>query len=285
MDHGDVVATYLVDEHDAGTSRSEHPGWEINLGPAQRKSSVVVGVSGRQFGFSAGEILIYNGREPYDEYYRGKDSKCEAFVIGERALRSVFGDASLVADVAFAPRIEDTKLIRNARETYLALRRGDLDLECTSGLISAFVLDLLEKTKHGGARFLDAQSIAHSRALTKDLVETIHSNLLDKEMNLDYIAAELGVTKFHAIRVMKKEMGCTPHGYIRHLRLVHAIERLRTTRQTVTEIALAVGFDNVNSLNHALRRVYDATPTTIRGGSHGPWPARRRREVGSPTCG
>lgn len=82
--------------------------------------------------------------------------------------------------------------------------------------------------------------------------------------NLSELAGEVGVTKRHFCRAFKHSTGKTPFAYIAHIRLTRAIDLLRTTECSATEIAHACGFHSSSHFTHAFKQAHGAGPSEFR---------------------
>ncbi len=81
---------------------------------------------------------------------------------------------------------------------------------------------------------------------------------------LGQLAAQAGLTVFHACRVFKRATGCTIHGYQQEIRLRHALACLLETRRPIADIALELGFANQGHLTNRFRRRFRTTPARVR---------------------
>ena len=72
------------------------------------------------------------------------------------------------------------------------------------------------------------------------------------------------LSPFHFLRLFKIAFGRTPHQYLTDLRLAVARKRLLETEQSVGEIGLSLGFENVNSFGRLFRRHQGITPQNFR---------------------
>jgi AraC-like DNA-binding protein len=93
---------------------------------------------------------------------------------------------------------------------------------------------------------------------------------LDRPLRVAELAARAGmsVRTFH--RVFRAATGRTPWAYIVAARLARAAERLaHGPAETVTETALACGFDDGNYFSRSFRRFAGATPTAYRAEHRG----------------
>jgi AraC-like DNA-binding protein len=101
------------------------------------------------------------------------------------------------------------------------------------------------------------------------------------ELRLSELAASAGLSPFHFLRLFKRETGLTPHRFLVQTRIRHAVELLRETSRTVTEIAFEVGFGDLSNFINAFRREVGIPPRSYRtlgrsgGGSSAEiWPIR-----------
>lgn len=78
--------------------------------------------------------------------------------------------------------------------------------------------------------------------------------------SLPHLAGMAGLSRFHFLRRFRAVTGVSPHQYIIALRLRAAAERLRSTTEPVTSIALDVGFNDLSHFNLLFRRSFGAPP-------------------------
>jgi AraC-like DNA-binding protein len=85
----------------------------------------------------------------------------------------------------------------------------------------------------------------------KDLIRDRH----DESLSLDMLAEAAGISKFHLVRVFKRETGMPPHAFLNLVR-VHRARALLAAGQSSAAVAVAVGFVDQSHLNrHFLRHV------------------------------
>jgi AraC-like DNA-binding protein len=78
--------------------------------------------------------------------------------------------------------------------------------------------------------------------------------------SLRALAAMAGLSRFHFLRLFRATTGMCPHQYIIALRLRSAAERLRSSTEPVTAIALDVGFNDLSHFNLLFRRRFGEAP-------------------------
>ena len=91
------------------------------------------------------------------------------------------------------------------------------------------------------------------------LAREMLSDDLEQKLSLEQLARAVGLSRYHFLRVFKKETGLTPHIYRTAQRLEAAKKLLRRGMPPV-ETALATGFVDQSHFCNAFRRYYGATP-------------------------
>jgi len=75
------------------------------------------------------------------------------------------------------------------------------------------------------------------------------------------------MSRSNLMRVFRKATGQTPIEYLLRLRIQKAMELLRNSSLSITEIALEVGFNDSNYFTRQFRRVLGETPRSFRRAS------------------
>lgn len=102
------------------------------------------------------------------------------------------------------------------------------------------------------------------------LKDTLHyiSEQIANELSIEHLAKRLFISKYHFIRIFKKETGYTPHEYIVMTRVNIAAMELKSTADSLKEISLRCGFSNESSFCTTFKRVTGETPQRYRHGVH-----------------
>jgi AraC-like DNA-binding protein len=103
---------------------------------------------------------------------------------------------------------------------------------------------------------------AFGRELLGDLEDYIVAHL-DEPIEVAALARIAGRSPFHFIRVFARSVGMTPHRYVVHLRLQHAIELVRNGQSSLAEIAVRTGFADQSHLSRWVRRGYGVSLTQL----------------------
>jgi AraC family transcriptional regulator len=85
-----------------------------------------------------------------------------------------------------------------------------------------------------------------------------------EDVELETLAEIADLSKFHFLRIFRLIHGLTPREYLRRKRVDVALRLLESTRLTIGEVALSVGFGNASKLVSHLRGRTKLSPRQIR---------------------
>jgi len=102
------------------------------------------------------------------------------------------------------------------------------------------------------------------KELMLNITRIIHQQMDNESLGLDFIAAELALSKMQLYRKMKELISQTPTEYIRSIRLKQAEKLLKTTNKTVQEIMYVCGFNNKAYFYREFSKKYHLTPKEYR---------------------
>jgi AraC-like DNA-binding protein len=115
--------------------------------------------------------------------------------------------------------------------------------------------------RHAGFAALHRTSSEDARL--RRVCEFMRENL-GAPVSLAALARVASLSRFHVLRLFRQAYGETPLKYLTRLRMEEAQRRLTSTMDSVTEIALACGYDNSGHFASAFRRVFGMSPTSFR---------------------
>ncbi len=123
----------------------------------------------------------------------------------------------------------------------------------------------LLRSLHGNytSRAHAASQPSPSQAQLARAVDLIHSCYPDN-LSLNDLAEAAAMSRYHFLRSFKTQIGMTPYAYLLRVRLHHAAAHLRSSSQSITDIATACGFASTSRLSEAFRRQYHCTPSAYR---------------------
>lgn len=116
----------------------------------------------------------------------------------------------------------------------------------------------------GAARSTPPQAVAeHDRRRMTELALLIEEQVAEP-LSLGTLAAMIGASPFHLLRTFTRVIGTTPHQYLLRARLRRAARLLCATEQSVTTIALDVGFNDLSNFSRTFHRAAGLPPAQFR---------------------
>ncbi|NNF36651.1 MAG: helix-turn-helix domain-containing protein [Saprospiraceae bacterium] len=97
----------------------------------------------------------------------------------------------------------------------------------------------------------------------KNTVITIEEHLGDELFGVTELADKLGMSRSNLLKKIKKTTDLSASQFIRQVRLEHAMEKLRTTEKTVSEVAYEVGFASSSYFIKCFRELYGYPPGQV----------------------
>jgi AraC-like DNA-binding protein len=89
-----------------------------------------------------------------------------------------------------------------------------------------------------------------------------------EEIEVEWLAREVGLSRPHFFKLFKKQMGITPNLYLNTLRAEQAISDLMTTEKSVTEISYDLGFSSQASFTRFFSSNVGIPPSDYRRVAH-----------------
>ncbi|MFP4379876.1 MAG: helix-turn-helix domain-containing protein [Candidatus Sumerlaeia bacterium] len=94
----------------------------------------------------------------------------------------------------------------------------------------------------------------------------LEQNWMDSALNLERLACEAGISKYHFARQFREALGVPPGEYLRNLRLEQAYNMLAFTDKPVKQVAHECGFGSDIHFCAAFKKRYGVSPGSIRRG-------------------
>lgn len=123
--------------------------------------------------------------------------------------------------------------------------------------ILVYVLRALPNEKLGGVLK------AHQHPRLSELITQI-ANKPDDDFSIPAMCKKLHLSRSTLIRLFQKTLGVAPHTFVKTMRLEYAARLLRTSQQSVLQIAIETGFGSQTHFNRAFKAHYGVSPSTYR---------------------
>lgn len=113
-------------------------------------------------------------------------------------------------------------------------------------------------------------NIQHSTSPSPDrrfldtFLKAMEKHMSNTNLKIEDLGDEVGLSRVQLYRKVKALTGMTPVEILRETRLKHAMQLLKTTDKTVSEIANEVGFATPGYFSSCFKKQYDKYPTDVR---------------------
>lgn len=96
--------------------------------------------------------------------------------------------------------------------------------------------------------------------LLEKVHQLIEEHIANPSLSVEMIASEIGISRVHLHRKLKELTHLTTKDLIKSIRLKQAAALLSSKKLTVSEVAYAVGYNDVNSFSLAFKTLYGLVP-------------------------
>lgn len=101
---------------------------------------------------------------------------------------------------------------------------------------------------------------SNDEILMSKVMKTINDHLADPTLNVEMLAANVGMSRVHMHRKLKELTNQSARDFIRSIRLKQAANLLREKNLSVSEVAYATGFSNLSHFSNTFRDFYGISP-------------------------
>ncbi|MBP7769743.1 MAG: helix-turn-helix transcriptional regulator [Aliarcobacter sp.] len=107
----------------------------------------------------------------------------------------------------------------------------------------------------------EIDDIFDNKLVLKKSLELIN-DCIDENISLDRLALNCNLSKYHFLRVFKKEIGLTPHSFIINERLNRANNLIKNGKK-ISEASLLVGFSDQSHFTRNFKKYFGYTPSLL----------------------
>ena len=119
-------------------------------------------------------------------------------------------------------------------------------------------------TQHSTLNTQHSTSISPDRRFLDTFLKAMDKHMSNTNLKIEVIGDEIGLSRVQLYRKVKALTGMTPIEILRETRLKRAMQLLKTTDKTVSEIANEVGFATPGYFSSCFKKQYDKYPTDVR---------------------
>jgi len=153
--------------------------------------------------------------------------------------------------------IEDMRLYQLLYSLFYSVYSQHTSMQIEIKLIdvlSYLIKNHIYTTKSYDNSFHDEQIINNSIEYIQDMVES--------NISLDDLAANVSLSKYHFIRIFKKHIGITPHNYI----IASKVQKAKTKiiqGESLIDTSISLGFSDQSHFIRNFKKVYGYTPKKL----------------------
>ena len=125
------------------------------------------------------------------------------------------------------------------------------------GMLLQLLVRISRELRSSAATCPDPVSPENSRIL--DILRYIDAHLTE-DISIDFLAEEFYISKYHMMRLFRRETGRSIHSYLSERRLLHARD-LIAQGMNATESCFRSGFGSYSSFTRAYSKRFGTTPT------------------------
>lgn len=265
--HGTVDFPFELYSVNKGYPRYEMPfHWHIEYEMIVVKTGCLkLMLDGKSFCVNEGESAFISG----GVVHGGFPEECEYFCI-------VFDLASLFKDVALCSKSiaefltntdyftgvygSTTKQTEIMREILTSMQNTEKGYDLNViGFLWQLLGAFISKPIEGSIQLNDKVQIQK----LKDVLSYIRKNI-DKNITLEELAQVSGMSPRYFCRVFRNMTGRTPIDYVNYYRIETASQMLITTGESITEIALNCGFNDMSYFSKTFKKLKGMSPSKFR---------------------
>jgi len=141
-------------------------------------------------------------------------------------------------------------------------RLGRGALEANALDIGAAVLQALsgERATFPSVKPHEERRVTEAVRLICDSADEIESETL----TISALGSAVGMSPYHFLRTFRRVVGSTPHQYLIRQRVHRAATRLLTSTDSVSDIAVSVGFGDLSTFNRRFKGLFGLSPRHYR---------------------
>lgn len=121
--------------------------------------------------------------------------------------------------------------------------------------------ELSEKYKGALATAVDGHVESYDQSLLKKSLDIIEDNISDPRFGVDQMADLMGMSRASLHRKLKTITGFPPSEFIRNIRLRKAAALLNSKADSVTQIGIAVGFEDQSYFSKCFKKQFGVPPS------------------------
>lgn len=223
--------------------------------------------------FREGEIAVINPNYLHDGTSFAKETKLYCLMIDMNLFRSRFSEMAeesfitplINGKISFQAKISgDEALCDLMKKCYRIFTGEEYAYQL---LLKALMFELFYRLFRSYVQENNADPSKHAVSVGRErvnaILEYVNEHYAEKIM-LEDLVSVVHINKFYICKIFQQCTGKTVLNYINVVRVQKAVEKLISTNDSVTNIAFAVGFQDLNYFSRIFKSVMGVSPTDVR---------------------
>jgi AraC-like DNA-binding protein len=247
------VATCTAQNH-SEIRPAEHGGLEVNF---DSSNCLKTKIGMKNIELEGNQLLVFNPRVQHTEIYNNSNHQHKGLILSDLYLAEYFG-CDLISETLFEnPKLTSLPMLldqaRRLHRLSFSAHAPETILQC---ILDEFIGALVEDTKFCGLR----AEREYYPLLVLRIKKRLLNSLEDSNFNLDQLAREVGISKFHLLRIFKKTTGISPMQFLRRLRIEWFCYQLTSEKKSIIDLAFATGFGTLSSFYASFSKAMGVSP-------------------------
>lgn len=153
--------------------------------------------------------------------------------------------------------IEDIKLYKLLSKLFKSIYSNKDAMEIEIYLIDALSYLIKEYT----FTTKNHKNMFDDKLVVKSSIEFIHDSI-ESNITLEELSKNVNMSKYHFLRVFKKQIGTTPHNYIVMQKVQNATRKIMTGT-SIAEASFSSGFSDQSHFTRNFKKIYGYTPSKV----------------------
>lgn len=215
-------------------------------------------IDGRVYIIKNGDIVVINSSTRHSDIYRSCEGALNYYVVGiSDVLRMIEDNENPVVNIYQQENLH--RLFQILEEEYRT--RGKHWEDVCSGVLRSLIA--LIKRHLQVKVYEKEEKVLHSEALTREIVLYIKAHYCES-LTLQSVADIFFISPYYLAHLMKKYLGISMIKYIIRLRMGEAQNLLHDTDYPIKQIALMLGYENINYFNNVFEKNVGMPPGAYR---------------------
>ena len=241
------------------------PGIEILL-PPYPATEILSG--NKRVEVNLDSAMLFNDWAGHYERFLGTTCPITSIKISAEYIKTALSAIAIAPEELFFDRHvipKDLKIIQEICDLVFLLRNSKSSYFTVDCVLTHLLNRLF--TEHANThseRFKMQLRSGHFPDRVSKIKAVLLEHLFDPHFDLDRLATEAGLSKFHLIRIFKQSTGLSPAAYLRHLKTDYAKGSLLRDSRPVISIAQDLGYRDLSTFNKSFKKLTSKTPSSFR---------------------